>query len=80
MRDAPKLADNPTEEDVNTYVKQVMEFVKELPNKKINKNLHGYLRVQVADMVMARILELHVLAEQTIFDLGILESCQTQTD
>lgn len=78
MDGAPTLPDNLTEESLNEYVKQLMTFVEELPNKRIGVNLYGYLRVLVVDMVMANILELHAKAENAIFELGLVEECQTQ--
>lgn len=78
MDGAPTLPDNLTEESLNEYVKQLMTFLEELPNKRIGVNLYGYLRVLVVDMVMANILELHTKAENAIFELGLVEECQTQ--
>ena len=79
MDGAPTLPDNLTEESLNEYVKQLMTFLEELPNKRIGVNLYGYLRVLVVDMVMASILELHAKAENAIFELGLVEECQTQS-
>lgn len=79
MDGAPILPDNLTEENLNEYVKQLMIFLEELPNKRIGVNLYGYLRVLVVDMVMANILELHAKAENAIFELGLVEECQTQS-
>ena len=79
MDGAPILPDNLTEENLNEYVKQLMTFLEELPNKRIGVNLYGYLRVLVVDMVMANILELHAKAENAIFELGLVEECQTQS-
>ena len=79
MDGAPTLPDNLTEENLNEYVKQLMTFLEELPNKYIGVNLYGYLRVLVVDMVMANILELHAKAENAIFELGLVEECQTQS-
>ena len=76
---APTLPDNLTEESLNEYVKQLMTFLEELPNKRIGVNLYGYLRVLTVDMVMANILELHAKAENAIFELGLVEECQTQS-
>lgn len=79
MDGAPTLPDNLTEESLNEYVKQLMKFLEELPNKRIGANLYGYLRVLTVDMVMANILELHTNAENAIFELGLVEECQTQS-
>lgn len=79
MNGAPTLPDSLTEESLNEYVKQLMTFLEELPNKRIGVNLYGYLRVLVVDMVMANILELHAKAENAIFELGLVEECQTQS-
>lgn len=79
MNGAPTLPDNLTEESLNEYVKQLMTFLEELPNKRIGVNLYGYLRVLTVDMVMANILELHAKAENAIFELGLVEECQTQS-
>lgn len=78
MDGAPTLPDNLTEESVNEYVKQLMTFLAELPNKRIGVDLYGYLRVLTVDMVMANILQLHSNAENAIFELGLVEECQTQ--
>lgn len=79
MDGAPTLPDNLTEESLNEYVKQLMTFLEELPSKRIGVNLYGYLRVLVVDMVMANILQLHIKAENAIFELGLVEECQTQS-
>lgn len=79
MDGAPTLPDNLTEESLNEYVKQLMTFLEELPNKRIGVDLYGYLRVLTVDMVMANILELHTKAENAIFELGLVEECQTQS-
>ena len=79
MNGAPTLPDNLTEESLNEYVKQLMTFLEELPNKRIGVNLYGYLRVLTVDMVMANILELHAKAENAIFELGLVEECQAQS-
>lgn len=79
MDGAPTLPDNLTEESLNEYVKQLMKFLEELPNKRIGVDLYGYLRVLVVDMVMANILQLHTKAENAIFELGLVEECQTQS-
>lgn len=79
MDGAPTLPDSLTEESVNEYVKQLMTFLEELPNKRIGVDLYGYLRVLTVDMVMANILQLHTKAENAIFELGLVEECQTQS-
>lgn len=79
MDGAPTLPDKLTEESVNEYVKQLMTFLEELPSKRIGVDLYGYLRVLVVDMVMANILQLHTNAENAIFELGLVEECQTQS-
>ena len=79
MDGAPTLPDNLTEESLNEYVKQLMTFLEELPNKRIGVDLYGYLRVLTVDMVMANILQLHTKAENAIFELGLVEECQTQS-
>ena len=79
MDGAPTLSDNLTKESLNEYVKQLMTFLEELPNKRIGENLYGYLRVLTVDMVMANILELHAKTENAIFELGLVEECQTQS-
>lgn len=79
MNGAPTLPDNSTEESLNEYVKQLMTFLEELPNKRIGVNLYGYLRVLTVDMIMANILELHAKAENAIFELGLVEECQAQS-
>lgn len=79
MDGAPTLPDNLTEESLNEYVKQLMTFLEELPNKRIGADLYGYLRVLTVDMVMANILQLHTNAENAIFELGLVEECQTQS-
>lgn len=79
MDGAPTLPDNLTEESLNEYIKQLMTFLEELPSKRIGVNLYGYLRVLVVDMVMANILQLHIKAENAIFELGLVEECQTQS-
>lgn len=79
MNGAPTLPDNLTEESLNEYVKQLMTFLEELPNKRIGVNLYGYLRVLTVDMVMANILELHAKAENAIFELGLIEECQARS-
>ena len=56
-----------------------MIFLEELPNKCIGVDLYGYLRVLAVDMVMANILQLHTKAENAIFELGLVEECQTQS-
>lgn len=79
MNGAPTLPDNLTEESLNEYVKQLMTFLAELPNKRIGVDLYGYLRVLTVDMVMADILQLHTKAENAIFELGLVEECQTRS-
>ena len=79
MDGAPTLPANLTEESLNEYVKQLMTFLEELPNKRIGADLYGYLRVLTVDMVMANILQLHTNAENAIFELGLVEECQTQS-
>lgn len=79
MDGAPTLPDDLTEESLNEYVKQLMTFLEELPNKRIGANLYSYLRVLTVDMVMANILQLHTKAENAIFELGLVEECQTQS-
>lgn len=79
MDGAPTLSDNLTKESLNEYVKQLMAFLDELPNKRIGANLYGYLRVLTVDMVMANILELHAKTENAIFELGLVEECHTQS-
>lgn len=79
MDGAPTLPDNLTEESLNEHVKKLMAFLEELPNKRIGVDLYGYLRVLTVDMVMANILQLHSNAENAIFELGLVEECQTQS-
>jgi hypothetical protein len=76
---APVLQDNPTLEQVEQYVAQVLAFTKSLPDKRLGVKLQGREWSEVVDLVMAGLLDLHFNAERAIFNAGVVEVCKAQT-
>lgn len=74
----PTLVDNPSDEDVDNYIKSIMEYLNNLKDKRIGEKLTGRLQYEVTELVMAHVIQLHLTAEQAIFAQGMVEICNVE--